>query len=162
MPYRWTTEPSDQTQELLLWPHESLPPRGFAGFIGVTFVLILLPGIPLLGTPILWGLLPFLLLAVWGIYFALRRNHRARQITEVLTLGPETTRLWRRNPDGGIQEWSCNPYWCRVTKYDTEGPVPHYITLKGQNREVEIGAFLSEEERITLYDDLNRALRDAA
>jgi hypothetical protein len=25
-------------------------------------------------------------------------------------------------------------------------------------REVEIGAFLSEEERITLYDELNRSL----
>jgi uncharacterized membrane protein len=28
-------------------------------------------------------------------------------------------------------------------------------------REVEIGAFLSEEERITLFDDLNSALKKA-
>ena len=40
--------------------------------------------------------------------------------------------------------------------------MPHYITLKGKGREVEIGAFLSEEERLSLYDDLNRALRRSA
>ena len=46
-----------------------------------------------------------------------------------------------------------------MTKYETEGPVPHYITLRGKGREVEIGSFLSEEERIALYDDLLRALK---
>ena len=45
--------------------------------------------------------------------------------------------------------------------HETDGPVPHYVTLKGMGREVEIGAFLSEEERITLYDDLSAALKKA-
>lgn len=66
--------------------------------------------------------------------------------------------LIRINPKGDVQEWDCDRYWTKVTKYDDEGPVPHYITLRGKGREVEIGAFLSEEERIALYDDLQRAL----
>jgi uncharacterized membrane protein len=36
--------------------------------------------------------------------------------------------------------------------------VPHYVTLRGKGREVEIGAFLSEEERIALFEDLRRVL----
>ena len=70
MPYQWTTEPDSQPQEMRLWPHQSLPPRGFAAFILTTFTLILIPTLPLLGTTLLWGLLPFVLMAVAGIYFA--------------------------------------------------------------------------------------------
>lgn len=39
-----------------------------------------------------------------------------------------------------------------------DGPVPNYVTLKGNSREVEIGAFLSEEERKQLHRDLLAAL----
>ena len=141
-----------------LWPHESLPAKGMAAFVLTTFTLILIPALPLLGCPILWGLLPFLLLAVWGNYFALQRNHKARQITEVLTLDDAEAHLIRTDPNGDVREWDCNRYWTQVTKYEDDGPVPHYVTLKGKGREVEIGAFLSEEERIALYDDLMRAM----
>lgn len=158
MPFQWTHAPDDPVQQMRLWPHESLPPRGMAAFVLATFTLILIPTMPLLGSPILWGILPFLLAAVWGIYFALQRNHRARQIVEVLTLDGETARLHRTEPGGRVQEWDCNRYWTTVTKYDDKGPVPHYVTLRGKGREVEIGAFLSEEERIALFDDLRRAL----
>ncbi|MEX0366830.1 MAG: DUF2244 domain-containing protein, partial [Ruegeria sp.] len=80
MPYRWTTEPGAQVQELHLWPHNSLPQKGMAAFVLATFTLILIPALPLLGSAVLWGLLPFVLGAVWAMYFALRRNRRARQI----------------------------------------------------------------------------------
>ena len=159
MPYKWTSPKGATTQTMHLYPHQSLPARGMAAFVLTTFTLILIPTLPLLGSPILWGLLPFLLLAVWGMYFALQRNHKARQISEVLTLDSDTTQLIRTNPNGDTQTWDCNRYWTQVTKYETDGPVPHYVTLKGMGREVEIGAFLSEEERIALFEDLQRALK---
>ncbi|WP_223425559.1 DUF2244 domain-containing protein [Tateyamaria pelophila] len=161
MPYRWTTQTDAPTQELKLWPHNSLPQQGMAAFVLATFTLILIPALPLLGSVVLWGLLPFLLLAVWGIYFALRRNRRSRQILEVLTLDAEETHLTRTDANGKVREWECNRYWTQVTKYEDQGPVPHYVTLKGKGREVEIGSFLSEEERIALFEDLQRALRHA-
>jgi uncharacterized membrane protein len=46
----------------------------------------------------------------------------------------------------------------QVQLYPTGGPVPQYLTLKGGGREVELGAFLSEDERRTLKDDLHRRL----
>jgi uncharacterized membrane protein len=144
---------------LKLWPHNSLPLPGMAAFVLTTFTLICIPTLPLLGSPILWGLLPFLLAAVWGVFHALQRNRRSRQITEVLTLDEEEARLIRTEPSGAVRDWDCNRYWTTITKYERDGPVPHYVTLKGKGREVEIGAFLSEEERVALYDELQRAWR---
>ncbi|MGJ8616731.1 MAG: DUF2244 domain-containing protein [Sulfitobacter sp.] len=159
MPYEWTTEPHAEQQQMRLWPHQSLPPRGFAAFILATFTMILIPLIALLGTTLLWGLLPFALLAVGAMYFALQKNHRARQIEEVLTLDGDTAHLIHTNPKGEVKEWDCNRYWAQVLKYEKDGPVPHYVTLRGHGREVEIGAFLSEDERIALFDDLTRSFQ---
>lgn len=142
-----------------LKPHESLPARGMAAFVLATFTLILIPAFALLGTPLLWVLLPFLLFAVWAIYFALQRNHKHLQISEELTLTEDMAQLVRTNPNGDTQTWECNRYWTQICKHDTAGPVPHYVTLKGMGREVEIGAFLSEDERISLFDDLQLAFR---
>ena len=158
MPYEWTTPPDSPHQVLRLWPHQSLPAKGFAAFILTTFTLILIPTMTLLGTTALWGLLPFVLAAVGGMYLALQHNHRARLIEEVLTLDESTARLTHTTPRGEVKEWDCNRHWTQVTKYERDGPVPHYVTLRGHGREVEIGAFLSEEERIALYDDLLRNL----
>ncbi len=161
MPYKWTTPASEPVQTLTLWPHQSLPAKGFAAVVLGAFTLILIPTFALIGTALLWGLLPFVLGAVWALYFALQKNFQSRQITEVLTLSSDQAQLVRTNPDGSQQDWSCNRYWASVLKYERDGPVPHYVTLRGEAREVEIGAFLSEEERIELYDELTRALRRA-
>jgi uncharacterized membrane protein len=160
MPYNWTQSASrPEAKELHLWPHQSLPPQGFAAFIFGTFVLLLVPLIPLLGSVVLWGLLPFLMAALGGIWLALRTSWRRRQILEVLTLSDERALLCRRNPRGDVQEWDCNRYWVRPAMHDRGGPVPHYVTLSGNGREVEIGAFLSEDERKALYGELMRELR---
>ncbi|MCX7559327.1 DUF2244 domain-containing protein [Sulfitobacter sp. F26204] len=158
MPYEWKTPPQAALQEMRLWPHQSLPARGFAAFVLATFTMILIPSFALLGTVLLWGILPFALMAVAGIYFALQSNHRSRQINEILTISPDQARLVHTTPKGEVKEWQCNRYWTKVTKYDRDGPVPNYVTLRGEGREVEIGAFLSEEERVELFKDLQRTL----
>ena len=48
------------------------------------------------------------------------------------------------------------------TMHKTGGPVPNYVTLSGKGREVEIGAFLSEDERVSLFGELEDALFKAA
>lgn len=159
MPYQWTTTPDAPRQELRLWPHNSLPQKGLAAFILATFTMILIPVLTVLGSPVLWGLLPFALAAVWGMYFALRSNKRARRIVEVLTVDEQAAKLVRTEPSGAVKAWDCNRHWATVTKYDSDGPIPHYVTLRGMGREVEIGAFLSEDERVALYEDLQRIWR---
>jgi len=77
-----------------------LPRRGFAAFILGTFTPITFPLYPLLGTFVLWGLLPFLLLAVGGIWWALERSYRDADMTEELVIGPDEVHLTRINPVG--------------------------------------------------------------
>jgi uncharacterized membrane protein len=160
MPYHWSTPSQGASQDitLSLWPHRSLPRRGFAGFVLGTFALICVPLLAVLGTPVLWGILPFALLAVGAIWWALEATYRSGRLREVLTLAPDAVHLCRTEARGATREWECNRYWARVHMHPTGGPVAHYVTLAGNGREVEIGAFLSEEERMALYDDLIRAL----
>ena len=157
MPYEWLP-PQGNVQHLHLWPHRSLTQRGFVGFVGVTAALIAAPLLATLGSPVLWALLPFLVGTIWAIWFALRKNGRDRDIVEDLTLAPDHITLVRHGPKGQRQAWEANPYWVRITLHATGGPVPNYLTLKGEGREVELGAFLSEEERVALAGELRRRL----
>ena len=40
----------------------------------------------------------------------------------------------------------------------TAGRVPQYLTLKGEGREVELGAFLTEDERVALAGEIRKTL----
>ncbi|MEX0366174.1 MAG: DUF2244 domain-containing protein [Ruegeria sp.] len=158
MPYDWKRT-SKAERELHLWPHNSLPPRGAAAVVLTVFLFASIPLLALLGSVLLWGLLPFVLTAVAGIWLALDLNYRQRRVLEVLTLSDDHAHLVRHNPKGPDQEWDCNRYWAHPKMHEQGGPVPHYVTLTGAGREVEIGAFLSEDERIALYDELTQAFR---
>jgi uncharacterized membrane protein len=161
MPYQWLP-PDGARQRLHLWPHRSLTQTGFVWFIGVTAGLIGLPLLAVLGSPVVWALLPFFLAVLTAIWIALRKNGRDRDILEDLTLTPALVSLSRHGPKGLRQTWEANPYWLRITLHATGGPVPNYLTLKGEAREVELGAFLSEEERIALKHDLELRLAGLA
>lgn len=125
------------------------------------FVFASIPLYSVIGTAVLWGVLPFMLVATAALYLALMRNQRDRQIVEILTVTPNTTQLTRTNPKGESQNWESNTFWVRVSCHESGGPVPYYVTLKGNGREVEIGSFLSEDERKALYSDLADAVSRA-
>ena len=159
MPYDIRDDIKDtQIKIIEVWPYNSLKPKGFVLFLGSTFVLISLPLFNVLGTTVFWGLLPFLLVAFMGVWFALRRNLNDRQILEQLTISKEEIAIIRQNPTGEHKQWVCSTYWAKLKIYETEGPVTNYITLTGNGREVELGAFLSEDERKTLYGELEQML----
>ncbi|EAQ04996.1 hypothetical protein OB2597_06920 [Pseudooceanicola batsensis HTCC2597] len=155
MTYRWTSP-----DRLELRPHRSLPRRGFAVVILLFFTLVTIPLTAMVGTVALWGLLPFAMAALAALWWGLERSYRDADILEVLTLAAPEIVLTRTNPDKTVQEWSCNSHWIRITKHERGGPVPHYVTLNGNGREVEIGAFLSEDERKALYGELASRLSD--
>lgn len=148
--------------ELRLWPHRSLDARGFAVFIGSTFVLLLVPLGAVLGTVILWVLLPFLMASLVTIWIALRASSAQAALSETLTLTRDRMSLVRRDPRGGELSWEADPHWVRVTLHREGGPVENYVTLRGGGREVEIGAFLSSAERLALHEELESLLRGVA
>jgi uncharacterized membrane protein len=151
MPYEWTPDAPPPAASLRLWPYRSLPKTGFVWFIGATAILLTLPLISQLGTPGLWVLLPFLLAAITGIWVALQHSYRTGDVTEELTLTRDLITLRRLTPRRPDQSWQANPHWVRPSLHPTGGPVPHYLTLSGGGREVELGAFLTPEERQELH-----------
>jgi uncharacterized membrane protein len=161
MPYEWTPDPphQDRQWQLSLWPYRSLLRKDFVLLMGATALIVTLPLVAVLGTAVLWGLLPFFLLMLWGLWTALNISYKRGEVLEELVVNETTAHLTRHNPKGPTQTWEANRYWVSVHLHPKGGPVENYITLRGGDREVEIGAFLDAEERLALYDDLKRALR---
>ncbi len=161
MPYEWTTPaPDGTTHELCLWPYRSLLQKDFVLFFGSTALIVGLPLIVLLGSPVLWGILPFFGLMLWGLWFALRHSYRSGSTLETLTLTKDTVKLTRQDPGKPAKMWETNIYWASVDFHLNDGPVEYYLTLGGGDRTVEIGAFLSVEERKALFGELKTALQN--
>ena len=164
MPYEWTTAPSGpdgQPRRMLsAWPHRSLPKAGFAAVVLGAFVFITIPLFGVLGTKVLWGLLPFAMLAIGALWWGIARSYKDGEILEELVIDAQMTHLSRRSARAAPQDWECNTYWLRPQMHPKGGPVPAYITLSGKGRVVELGAFLTEGERKTLFGELLDLLKD--
>lgn len=157
MPYTLTQD-SPTAAHLRAWPHNALNPRGFVLAIGLCAAALAIPLIAVLGTPALWGVLPFAAAAVWGLWFALDRNWRDRRIAEEMTFSRTAVTLTRTNPKGPPQDWRADPHFVTLKLLPRGGPVENYLILTGGGREVELGAFLTPGERRRLHDELSALL----
>ena len=153
---------NDQTPvwRVLLYPHRSLPATGFVWTIALLSAGLAIPLLGVFGTAVLWGVLPFLVITVAGTWYFIMRSYKDGQIVEELSLWSDHISLVRVDPKGERKDWQANPYWVQITERDE--PVKHYLTLKGGPREVELGAFLSADERQTLKRQLEDELRNLA
>lgn len=156
MPYQWHDD-APERRRLMIWPHRSLPPVGFVWVIGLSAAGLALPLLALLGRAVLWGLLPFAILAVAGLWAAIRASNRQGQMHEVVELSSGAMTVTRCDPGRSDRIWQGNPYWVRLELHDE--PVEDYLTLTDGGRPIELGAFLSPDERRALKDELELALR---
>ena len=134
-----------------------MTPAGFSWFIGVTAAMLTLPLFAVLGSAIAWVLMAFFLAAIAAIWRAITANQRNLSLREELTLTDARVALDHIPPNGSKLTWEANPHWVTINlRHD--GPVKNYLTLCGGGREVELGAFLTPDERKNLYDELNRVM----
>lgn len=164
MPYEWikAEDPalrSAPAAELHLWPYRSLLRRDFVVFIAATAALIVVPLLAVIGSPVLWGVLPFFIIAMAGVWYAIQRSYKDGEILETLRIWPDRITLDHIHPKHGHKYWEANPYWVQVRIDPANERVVNYLTLKGGDREVELGAFLSEEERAALHGELDATIR---
>lgn len=140
-----------------LWPHRSLSPKGFAALMALTSVGMAIPVAPILGTAAFWVVLGFLLLDLALLYGLMKLTYRSGRVRETVTLWPSRLRIERVEPSGLVRAWEANPHWVRVTLADTRR-IQSYLYLSSAGRDVELGAFLTPEERRALADTLRRAI----
>ena len=141
---------------LTLWPNRSATRNAWTWVVALLAAGLTLPLIGLSGTRAAWGMLPFLVAALVGLYVAVRRSYVDGRRFEELKLWPDLVTVVRRDPDGRERRWHANPFWVRLKIRDAH--VEKYLTLEGAGREIELGAFLSPWEREALYADLSAAL----
>lgn len=175
MPYEWVTSLTDPPATdapghaegaapiavLHLWPFRSLPKRGFVFVIGLAFAAILIPISAFIGTLALWWLLIPALAALAALWWFIDRSYHDGEILEELEIWPDHIRLTRTGPRRAHAMWEANLHWVTLHCHAHGGPVLNYLTLTGAGREVEIGAFLHEDERPVLHDEISRTLTRA-
>ena len=146
--------------DVVIWPHRSMNPLGFRLVMAGAALMLCIPMIPVIGTPVFFGLAPFAL-GAWGLlWLFLKRNYRDARLSEHLRLWPDLIQVDRREPRGPMQTWHANPYWVELKIHPDARP-EQYITLRGNGRTIQLGAFLSPEERLALHEELAAALQRA-
>lgn len=143
-----------------LWPNQSLTRPVLQWFLGISAAFLILPLLFVTGTSVFWGLIPFLLLAFFGIWFAIRRNGRNLMLSETLWIWRDEVRVERSEPNGRVLRWQAEPFRTRVQLHK-DAKIEDYLTLSGGGRVIELGAFLAPEERVALADEIERALTRA-
>ena len=175
-----STFPSDNTQpdqnprtleQITIWPHRSLSPKGFAIVMGVLAGLLFIIGLGffLAGAWPVIGFLGLELLVVWG---AFKLNYRAARHRETIHTTTEELMVESQTPAGKQAQKSFPIGWLRVSLSPSKSPVvssrdQQKIILSSHGEQAEIGKYLHPAEKAGLSRELGamidraRATRDA-
>ena len=175
-----STSPSDDTplapkprwlEQMTIWPHRSLSPKGFAIVMAVLAGFLFLIGLgfflagawPVIG---FWGLE---LLVIWG---AFKLNYRAARHRETIQTTTEELMIESQTPAGKLAQKSFPIGWLRVSLSPSKSlPMKsrdqQKVILSSHGEQAEVGNYLHPAEKAGLSRELSamidraRATRDA-
>lgn len=144
--------------DVVLYPNRSL---GATGFTVLMAAIVLVSaavgaGFMMVGA---WPVTGFLGLDVLLLYLAFRWNFREARRAEFVRLDRDGLSVRRLDPDGRSQSWRFEPYWVRVA-LEQVGRHDRRLVLRSHGRQVTIGAFLTQDERLELARALEAALQE--
>ena len=158
-------------EQMTIWPHRSLSPKGFAIVMGVLagFLFLIGLGFFLAGAWPVIGFLGLELLVVWG---AFKLNYRAARHRETIHTTTEELMVESQTPAGKRAQKSFPIGWLRVSLSPPESPLmksrdQQKIILSSHGEQAEIGKYLHPAEKAGLSRELDamidraRATRDA-
>jgi len=140
--------------ETTLWPNRSLGRTGFRITMAILAIGFAIPVLPFMWAGGFWILLPFVITAFIALWLAFKMNNRQGRLREHISLWHNLLAIERHEVSGEVKRWQANPYWLRIKLVEEGGPIDNYLTLIGSDREIELGAFLSPEERAALKGEL--------
>lgn len=140
-----------------LWPHRSLSPKGFRVFLAIIAAFLFIPLLSVVGTGAFWIIGAFLLADILLVYGMMKLTYRSGKLREVVRLWPDRLLVERFEPSGRRKAWEANPHWVRVSVMRTK-TVEDYLVLSAGGKDIELGAFLTPEERRSLADELRAQL----
>ena len=142
----------------ILSANRSMTRRQVALFLA--FAAVAMMAIALAFTALgLWLVLPFSGMEWALLYFAFRWNDESGRWREVLTIG-ENDVLLEQGRDRPEHAHRFQRVWLVMEWVDSEfRGHPARLTLRSHGKQVELGSFLPEAERQTVYRELSRILR---
>ena len=157
-------------EQMTIWPHRSLSPKGFGVVMGVLagFLFLIGLGFFLAGAWPVIGFLGLELLVVWG---AFKLNYRAARHRETIHTTTEELMVESQTPAGKRAQKSFPIGWLRVSLSPSESPViksrdRQKVILSSHGEQAEIGKYLHPAEKAGLSRELGamidraRATRD--
>ena len=158
-------------EQITIWPHRSLSPKGFTIVMGVLAGLLFIIGLGffLAGAWPVIGFLGLELLVVWG---AFKLNYRAARHRETIHTTTEELMVESQTPAGKQAQKSFPIGWLRVSLSPSKSPVmssrdQQKIILSSHGEQAEIGKYLHPAEKAGLSREIGsmidraRATRDS-
>ena len=145
--------PDQPAFDIVLHPNRSLGRNGFVILMLAFGMVCFVAGVVFVVAGA-WPVLPFLGLDVLIIYAAFKLNERSLKRYETVRLTRTALELRRITPGKAEQAWSFEPYWARAVLDQDQR-----LHLTSHGKRVEFGTFLIPEEKASLRDALNSALR---
>jgi uncharacterized membrane protein len=144
--------------DAVLTPHRSLPRAGFWAVMAAVTVISTALGVVFLLQGA-WPIFGFFGLDIALLYIAFRWSYRSGRLTETVRLAADELHVRRLSARGRAAEWRFNPYWVRVEIDEAAEPGHgNPLALVSHGERIEIGAFLSPDERLEFANALKNAL----
>ena len=142
--------------DAVLFPQPSLSPRAFFLFMAVLCLVSFIAGV-LFSMVGAWPVFGFFAIDIALVYAAFRISYRRARVYETVRLTDGQLAIERINPGQKRQRWEFQPYWLRVEIEDPPRPDSPLI-LSTHGNSVEIGTFLSADEKLDLAQALSTEL----
>ena len=142
--------------DVVLRPHRSLSPVGFAVIMSILAVWSFVGGLVfwLAGA---WPVIGFFGIDIALVYWAFRASYGQGRAAERLRLADGTLMVWRTDKRGGEERFAFPSYWLRVTLEEGRNG-PGQLILSSHGRHLAVGNFLAPDERAELARELSSAL----
>ena len=142
--------------DAILHPHASLTPRGFFLLMAFIGVISFCAGVAFVIAGA-WPVFGFFGVDMILVYLAFKLNFRDARRYETLQLTDTTLTVERVAPSGKRERWRFQPYWLQVEIDDNPAPGSS-LTLRSHGRIIEIGSFLTVDEKVDLANALRAEL----
>lgn len=148
---------STDVRRYVLRPNRSITWRGVTLLLGSILALYLIMGMAFAAVG-LWLILPFAGLEFIALWYCFYLSFRKTEHCQVITIAGESVKVesGRRAPE--ITE-QFQRSWAQVRlARSAHRWYPSRLVIRSHGREVEVGGFLSEDERLDLAEELQRVI----
>ncbi len=142
-------------------PNRSLSVEGTIIVFLILAVGLIFPIIPFLGSQIGITLTLFSGATLYLFLFFLGKSFQSGQMFEEIKISSDKVEIIHKERNKEKLIWEGNPFWTKVKMQDKENKIENYLTIVEKGRHIELGAFLSPDERLNLKNEIQNALAKA-